>query len=222
MNAEVVAALASATGTVLAWSFVGPLARMLCARVAMRSPGAPLPQALPPPLLRRGAEAFCVGAAIACAIGGSQPILCGSAWALCAFAMAVAVECDVSSNVIPREPCYSIALLGGAVQVVVGGPLALAAGAAFAVALCAACAGLGVLLARERASPTVGGGDVRCMFALALASGWEAPWGFFACYAAAAAWSILQRVRKGCDWESTLPMAPFLSLWLAAAVLLQG
>lgn len=243
MSAGIAAALAFATGTALTWCFVGPLARMLCARAAMRASGvhererrdlqrmlcaraamrasgASLPQSPPLSPVRQGAEALCVGGAFACAMGGGQSILCGSALAFCAFAMAVAVECDVSSSVIPRETCYPIALLGGAVQIVDGGLLALAAGAAFALALCAACAGLGVLLARGRASPAVGGGDVRCMFALALASGWEAPWGFFACYAAAAVWSIIRRVRKGCGWDSTFPMAPFLSLWLAAAVLL--
>ena len=132
--------------------------------------------------------------------------------------MAAAVACDMRARIIPIEACLAIALAGIAVQALMGGATALAAGAAFGMLVVAACALANRAFGRGGAPP-VGRGDVRCMAALSLASGFAAPCGMLACYALAAVVSLAGMAAGKLTAKDGIPMAPFLAAWLPVAAL---
>ena len=171
-----------------------------------------------PTPLRRGA------CALGCALWFSALAASGLPWAatvafaLCGAAMAAAVACDMRARIIPIEACLAIALAGIAVQALMGGATALAAGAAFGMLVVAACALANRAFGRGGAPP-VGRGDVRCMAALSLASGFAAPCGMLACYALAAVVSLAGMAAGKLTAKDGIPMAPFLAAWLPVAAL---
>lgn len=145
-------------------------------------------------------------------------VRCGAA-ILCWFAMwtalATAVICDTSMRLIPRETCLAIGGAGAIFQGAAGGASALAAGAAFALLSMAACITLNACGRRLRGSPMVGGGDIRCMAALSVASGQMATAGFIACFSVAAAIAVAGCAAGKWKLSTPLPLAPFFCLWLA-------
>lgn len=60
----------------------------------------------------------------------------------------------------------------------------------------------------------VGGGDVRCMAALSVASGFAAPAGFAACFLAAAVVALVKCVMGKARAGDAMPLAPYLCVWL--------
>lgn len=132
--------------------------------------------------------------------------------ACCVLAMLVAVACDLRARMIPIECCLAIAIAGGTFQLLHGGLRAFCVGMGAAVVVIIVCwVAKRVLKARGRA---VGGGDIRCMAALSLATGPGALAGATACYLAAAGFSIAGLAMRKLRFEDGLPMAPFLALWL--------
>ena len=140
--------------------------------------------------------------AVAAAIAPSAPA--AAMLGICAAAMATAVVCDLRARAIPLEACGLVAVAGTAFQLLACGPGGAATGLAVALVVAARCPG-----------GAVGRGDVRCMGALSLATGAGALCGFAACYAlaglAALAGCMAGRLKLG----DGMPMAPFLSAWLA-------
>ena len=132
-------------------------------------------------------------------------------------AMLVAVACDLKARMIPLECCAALAAAGGALQALAAGPAGLAAGLVFAAVAAGACLAANRVAGRGRALP-VGHGDIRCMAALSLATGAAAPAGLLACYMSAAAFSLAGLAARRLTLRSGIPMAPFLSLWLACGV----
>lgn len=143
-------------------------------------------------------------------------VLPAIALALCGVAMAVAVVCDLRARIIPLETCAVVALMGVVAQLALGGVSALVTGSVFATLVGAGCL-LVNRLVRGHMLP-VGRGDVRCMVALSLASGSAAPVGLFACYVCAAACSLAGIAAGKLTLKSGFPMAPFLAVWLVAAL----
>ena len=165
-----------------------------------------------PGALVRAALGVMTGAAFAALSASGLPLQLDALFAVCLLAMVVGVACDLRARMIPIECCAAIALAGGAFQLLRGGLQALGSGLLFAVAVVVAC-----WFARKalKAGPrAVGGGDMRCMAALALASGPGAVVGAIACYIAAAAVSALGVLTRKLKFSDGLPMAPFLMLWL--------
>lgn len=64
------------------------------------------------------------------------------------------------------------------------------------------------------ASCMVGGGDVRCMAALSVASGFAAPAGFAACFLAAAVVALAKCAMGKARAGDAMPLAPYLCVWL--------
>ncbi len=60
-----------------------------------------------------------------------------------------------------------------------------------------------------------GGGDVRCMMALSLASGFGAFDGFAACFMAATAGIVVGVALHAIDPGTAVPLAPFFCVWAA-------
>lgn len=138
------------------------------------------------------------------------------ALAICGVTMVVVVVCDLRARIIPLEACAVVALMGVVAQLALGGVSALVTGGVVAALVGAGCL-LANHLARGRTLP-VGRGDVRCMAALSLASGPAAPVGLFACYVCAAACSLAGIAAGKLTLKSGFPMAPFLAVWLVAAL----
>lgn len=139
-------------------------------------------------------------------------VLC---WTAMWVALAAAALCDVAERLIPRETCWVIGGAGLACQCMVGGVASLGSGAAFALFAVAACAALNGFGRRFRDGPMVGGGDVRCMAALSVASGPLAAAGFAACFSVAAVVALAGCAAGRWGASTPLPLAPFLCLWLA-------
>ena len=138
---------------------------------------------------------------------------------VCAACMAAIVRSDLARRIIPRELCWALGAAGLLAQVVSGGlPAALESLLAFAVvgAACLAAIALGALRGSRFC---IGGGDLRCMLGLALATG-EGAWaGAAACFASAAIVSCARMVKGGLKPGDTFPFAPFLTVWYGVGVL---
>ena len=128
----------------------------------------------------------------------------------CVGAMAAIVAIDLKQRRIPRQLCWTIAACGGALQLVVCGKDSLFEGIAVGFAVVVAC----LVAKRMLGEDSIGGGDVRCMAALSMATGWGAPVGFTACFASAAAWSLAKKLRNRARPGDSFAFAPFLATWL--------
>lgn len=156
--------------------------------------------------------------AIGCAAGGALAFVTGSwlpgaALAVATTAMTVAVVCDLRARMVPLETCAVLALAGVAFQGSLVGVEGALAGGAFAAVVVAGCWAVNGLFGRTGNAP-VGYGDVRCMAALSLASGFATPLGIAACYGSAAVFSLGGIAMRRLSFKSGIPMAPFLALWL--------
>lgn len=136
-------------------------------------------------------------------------------FALCFVAMTAATVCDLRARVIPIEACVAIAVSGVAFQAMTGGLEGIGSGALFAVGVVAACSLVNRLFRIRSPADAVGGGDIRCMAALSLASGAGAFCGMVACYACASVFSVLGCLFRRLKIRDGVPMAPFLAVWLA-------
>lgn len=160
-----------------------------------------------------GGAGACAGLGMLVACGGaSMPEAC--TLLLCAFAMGVAVVCDLRARTLPLETCALLAVAGALFQLFAQGVAGVAAGAACAVVVVGGCL-VANRVAGRRGKTAVGYGDVRCMAALSLACGATAPLGFAACYACAGAFSLGGLALRRLVPSDGIPMAPFLALWLA-------
>ena len=150
-----------------------------------------------------------------------MPVAACAACMACSAAMALIVLYDDQARIIPRGLCLLLAVAGIVLQACYGGMLAVAVGAAWA-AVFHLVARIALWLVDGRTSgeePSLGGGDVRCMAALSLATGPGAPIGFAACFAAAALWAAIERLRGRLEAGEAFALAPFLAVWLAVGVL---
>lgn len=157
----------------------------------------------------------------------------------CIVCLGWAVVEDLRRRVIPRASCYGIALCGAAVQVAAYGLPGLCWGlglSVVAVALCAcsswAVAAAGSLTRRSHAGgsggsagaseaePPIGGGDVRLIAALCVATGQAAPFGVVLCAAGTALVCAAGLATGKLRWRDGIPYAPFLALWPIGSVLL--
>lgn len=109
--------------------------------------------------------------------------------AVCVGCIARIVVVDLAERRIPRQLCWAIAASGALLQLMVNGTNSVLQGALCGVAVVVVCNIVSVLLGKN----SIGGGDVRCMAALSLATGWGAPVGFLACFAVATPWALAQR-----------------------------
>ena len=137
---------------------------------------------------------------------------------ICAFAMAVAVLCDVRARLIPFETCGVLAFAGSILQIQIGGFAGLTVGAVCAGVIMAGCGIANRML--RRSGEAVGWGDVRCMGALSLASGELAPLGFALSYGLAALYGLCGLAARTLSWSDGMPMAPFFVAWFMCVVVL--
>ncbi|OUO92122.1 hypothetical protein B5F40_01980 [Gordonibacter sp. An230] len=168
--------------------------------------------------LRRGICAFGCALWFLALIVADLPATVVVAFAVCGVAMAAAVACDVRARIIPIEACAAIGMAGVVAQMRLDGMAGLAAGTAFAALVIVGCVVANRTIGHGEA-PCVGRGDVRCMAALSIASGFAAPSGMLACYVIAAAVSLAGMAAKRLTAKDGIPMAPFLAVWLLVASL---
>ena len=145
-----------------------------------------------------------------CLCCGMRPIIAAVMAAACAVVMACIVVIDLDQRRIPRQLCWAIAACGSVLQVVACGGESLIAGVLVGLAVTVACR-IATCFLGEHA---IGGGDVRCMVALSLATGWGAPAGFATCFSCAAVWSLLRRWRDQEHFREPFAFAPFLAIWM--------
>lgn len=140
-------------------------------------------------------------------------------FSLCVFGMAVGVICDVRARIIPLESCALIAAAGVLLQGAIEGLPGVFAGLTGALVLVVGCLVVNRIMAFRHPGGAVGWGDVRCMGALALATGVGSFWGFAVCYVLAAGVALTGCALKRLSWSGGIPMAPFLAFWLGCGVL---
>ena len=144
-------------------------------------------------------------------LSASEAVLLG----LCGLALVAAAACDVEAGLIPWETCAALAAAGLALQACSFGLEGVAFGALSSAAVAVFCLVADVALER-REMAGVGGGDVRCMAALSLASGRFALMGLAVCCLAMVASGALLAALKRKGLGEPRPMAPFFLLWLAS------
>ncbi|MDD7369494.1 MAG: prepilin peptidase [Berryella intestinalis] len=147
-----------------------------------------------------------------------QPIAVLTCAAVVAFSMARCVAIDLRERRIPRLHCYAIAFFGSILQLCSVGMRSLVDGAVFGAFSVLSALVLNRLLSREGPADAIGGGDIRCMFALSLATGSYAPVGFAACFLCAAAFGLIAGKDGRGTRKETIPLAPSLSLWLVCGL----
>ncbi len=153
----------------------------------------------------------------ALSVASGQVVLQGASWVAfiaSAFAMSVAVVCDLRARTIPLEACGALAVTGAAFQFSTHGLFGVESGVLFAILVVSVSMAANRLFAFRHPRGVVGGGDLRCMGSLALATGPGAVCGFAVCYALAACAALLGCATKRLSWDAGMPMAPFLSAWL--------
>lgn len=226
---------ADATGQARSTSVLPALSSVLTRRqVAAGSsqPDVAFPEVVAPGVVSLCATAFGGGAvymvgvvlAISCTGVPSRTVLAaeelfyvlvaGAIWLTMWGALLVAVVCDMGERVIPKETCAFLGLAGAVTQGVSQGFESLAWGACFGLALMAGCRMVNKWGRSNRQAPMVGGGDVRCMVALSVASGRAAPLGCAACFICAALVALVGCASGKMDRRDAMPLAPFFCLWL--------
>lgn len=150
------------------------------------------------------------GFGIAWWMGATVP---AAALAVACATMAAAAICDMRARIVPLETCATIAVAGVVFQASTVGLEGVLVGCVFAALVVLCCLVANRLFGKTGRTP-VGYGDVRCMAALSLASGFAAPVGAALCYGSAAAFSLVGIALGRLSWRSGIPMAPFLAVWL--------
>ena len=130
----------------------------------------------------------------------------------CVIAMLCGITCDLRARMIPLESCAVLAVFGFVFQLLRGGLPALGSGVVAAAGVLVVC-WIARRIFRQNAR-SVGGGDMRCMVALSLATGPGALTGALACYVAASVFSIVGLASRRLGRRDGIAMAPFLALWL--------
>ena len=155
----------------------------------------------------------------------AQP-LSGAPWhqgcllCVCGAVMASGVVCDLRARVIPLECCAALLVVGGAYQLLRHGSAGIAEGVVAAAVVLAGC--WVANLVAHKSGGLVGFGDIRCMTALAFACGPATLLGAAACYASACAFSLAGMLMHRLGRRDGIPMAPFLSIWLAVGTTVLG
>lgn len=150
-----------------------------------------------------------------CTADVHDPVLSGSVfcWLVALSSLVVAVACDVAARMIPLETCWAAGVFGTLFQMGVAGFRAVAAGAAFGLIVATLCFAANRWAIAKGRGKMVGGGDVRCMVALSLASGNAAFMGFGLCFFIAALFAGIGRILGVLHRGDVFPFAPFLCVW---------
>lgn len=143
-----------------------------------------------------------------------QSMGCVLALLACTVCMSALVWCDCWGRLMPIEACVGLALFGGVYQLLRAGFMGVVAGIWYAVIIVGVCLIVRFLMDRCGGKEALGWGDIRCMGALALTSGWASPLGFVVSYAAAALYAGVKLLARQVVWGEKIPLAPFLYLWL--------
>ena len=140
--------------------------------------------------------------------GASIATLC------CAVTMVSLVVEDLRERLLPKKLCRVLAICGCAVQLFLYGSAGFTWGLVYAIAVILSCGIASIGFKQATGEDALGGGDVRCMAALCLASGEWAPLGFAACFCAAGGWGLYRIATRSSTWKDTFPLGPFLAIWL--------
>lgn len=97
---------------------------------------------------------------------------------ICFFTMLIAVVCDLRARIIPYECCVVVALFGAFFQMSTAGFSGLFAGTVCGIAVVAVCATVNHFGRRHEKYP-IGYGDIKCMGALSIATGFNTWSGLF-------------------------------------------
>ena len=135
------------------------------------------------------------------------------------FCLGHVIYADLKRRIIPCRDCYGIAVCGSVLQFMLGGTSALLAGFGFGVLALCFCLGIQILGRRMyHCSDVVGGGDMRLIVALSLATGSWAPWGAFGAALVAMVWAVIGIATSRLSMKDTFPMAPCLACWPAVSL----
>ena len=141
------------------------------------------------------------------------------AFSICIGALVHLVFTDVRKRIIPRKDCYLIALCGSLLQLGIKGLHAWLTGLGFGLVALLFCLSVEKVARRfSLRSNVLGGGDIRLIVALSLASGPYALWGAFGAALAALLWALAGIATSRLSLADTFPMAPCLACWPLASL----
>ena len=165
-----------------------------------------------------GSAARCSGVLRACLLAAmlllsllQASVLQGALALVAGFACACAIESDVVYRYIPRELSFALLAAGFALQS--AKPSSLVFGCFVGLLLVAVSVVANKTARKHEGFAFAGGGDIRMMLSLSVATGDGCLAGCFTCYAAALLWALAARRA-----HSVFPMAPFFALWLLAGL----
>ena len=136
----------------------------------------------------------------------------------CVLVMALIVLFDETARIIPRQLCWVLSALGVAYQFENAGMEGVVAGIVAAATVLAVI--FAACLVGGSNVRAIGGGDVRCMVALALVTGDSCLFGALACCTVAVVAATVQRARGRLLRGEPFPFAPFLAVWLTVGLAL--
>ena len=136
----------------------------------------------------------------------------------CVLLMVSIVYIDVSTRLIPRQLCWALAAAGLVFQAGSMGGRGVLVGVLAAIAVIGFCVVLDVLNGFRGGKASIGGGDVRCMVALACATGPGCMIGALACSIVALGYALPKRLMGALLPGEAFPFAPFLAVWLVVGM----
>ena len=126
------------------------------------------------------------------------------------------VAVDVSTRRIPREGCWLLGACGALFQVAVFGLQGVVTGCFSMLATVFPAIAVGKMLHGATGRIAIGGGDIRCMAALSIATGAGSIYGAMAACLCALLCGLSLRAAGVLAAGEGFPFAPFLAVWLVA------
>lgn len=149
-----------------------------------------------------------------------KPPLLSVCFAVCVTFMIIGIVCDLKARLLPIECSIAIALAGVIIQIFLAGFWELVYGAIVGVVIYVLCVVLNTVAERRGRLGFVGRGDMFCMSALSIATGFGALYGLVVCCVAAAAFSLFGVAIGKLGLKDGIPLAPFLALWMPVGFLI--
>ena len=137
---------------------------------------------------------------------------------VCIASMAHIVVSDLTTRLISTRACEVLGVAGAMYQISLFGLGGLETGLLSMAAVTVANVTINNFFHFRVRDQSIGGGDVRCMAALALATGRGCVAGALVCCIAAVAWAVVMQLLDHRGKDEPFAFAPFMALWLVVGL----
>ena len=141
-----------------------------------------------------------------------------AATAVCIACMAHIVITDLTTRLISTRACQVLGIAGAMLQLLIAGLDGLVVGLFSMVAITVINIAINAIAHSRLQDRGIGGGDVRCMAAIALATGRGCIMGVLSCCVIAVMWALAMQVVGLRDRDEPFAFAPFMAIWLVVGI----